>query len=288
MLPGTRHRPRRALNLRGAVAELRRLGGSTADPAVRARAAELLARLAEHPRARSAHPDQWWGLREITANDVPLHDPAEPLRMSGSSVSTLAECPLKWFLGHEARGQRGTTSAQGFGSIVHAIAAEVVTAGLDPDPEALSEHLDGVWHQLEYAPWVGARERAAAKESIERFCRWHLEHGREVLAAEHRFEVTTEVEGRPVIAQRLDGPRRGGRRRGPRHRPQDPRKTPSGPQDGASTRSSASTSWRSRRARPRISRPARPAAGAELVQLRNDTSGVPGYPKVQPQDAPTR
>jgi superfamily I DNA/RNA helicase len=285
VLPGTRHRPRRALNLRGAVAELRRLGESTGDPAVRARAAEQLARLAEHPRARSAHPDQWWGLRDITTNDRPLHDPAEPLRMSGSSVSTIAECPLKWFLGHEARGQRGTTSAQGFGSIVHAIAAEVVTAGLDPDPEALSEHLDGVWHQLEYAPWVGARERAAAKESLERFCRWHVEHGREVLAAEHRFEVTTEVEGRPVILNgSMDRVELGA----------DgvhvidlktSRTTPSGPKIAQHPQLGFYQLAVEEGATEDLA-PGAPAAGAELVQLRNDASGVPGYPKVQPQDAP--
>jgi RecB family exonuclease len=285
VLPGTQHRPRRALNLRGAVGELRRLGESTEDPAVRARAAELLARLAEHPRARSAHPDHWWGLRDLTANDTPMHDPAEPLRMSGSSVSTLAECPLKWFLGHEARGQRGTTAAQGFGSIVHAIAAEVVTAGIDPDPVRLAEHLDGVWHQLEYAPWVGARERAEAKEAIERFCRWHTEHGRDVLAAEHRFEVSTEVEGRPVV---LNGSMDRVERSDDGIHVVDlktSRGVPSGPEIAAHPQLGFYQLAVEHGATAELA-PDAPPAGAELVQLRNEVSGNPGYPKVQQQGAP--
>ena len=153
--PEPENRPRRALSLRGAVAELRRIGETTTSPAVRARAAAALAAVVD--QQGGAHPDRWWGLRELTSNDEPIRDPDEPLGLSGSAVSTMEECPLKWFLSREARGERGSSAAQGFGSIVHAIAAEVVRSGVDADPDQLAKHLDGIWPQLEHpAAWIGA------------------------------------------------------------------------------------------------------------------------------------
>ena len=196
--PEPENRPRRALSLRGAVAELRRIGESTTSPAVRARAAAALAAVVD--QQGGAHPDRWWGLRELSISDEPIRDPDEPLRLSGSAVSTMEECPLKWFLAREARGERGSSAAQGFGSIVHAIAAEVVRSGVDADPDQLAKHLDGIWSQLEHpAEWIGEREHEAAVDAIVRFSRWHREHGREVLAAEHEFEVAVDVDGRAVL-----------------------------------------------------------------------------------------
>jgi superfamily I DNA/RNA helicase/RecB family exonuclease len=197
-LPEPEARPHRSLSLRGAVAQVRRLGENTGDPAVRDRAAALLARLAGHPAGAPAHPDRWWGLAERTQADTPVRDPEEPLRLSGSQMNTLEQCVLQWFIGHEAKGERGTTSAQGFGSIVHAIAAEVVRDALDPDVDKLAGHLDAVWSELGYAPWVSERERSEAVAALARFVQWHARNKREVLAAEHEFDVTLAVDGRTV------------------------------------------------------------------------------------------
>jgi superfamily I DNA/RNA helicase/RecB family exonuclease len=195
---GPHARPHRTLSLRGAVAQLRRTGENTTDPAVREHAAALLARLAGHPAGASAHPDRWWGLAEPTRADVPVRDPDAPLGLSGSQMNTLTNCVLQWFVSHEARGERGTTSAQGFGSIVHAIAAEVVRAGIEPDVHELAVHLDAVWSELGLAPWVSDREHADAVAALERFVVWHRANKREVLAAEHDFDVTVDIEGREV------------------------------------------------------------------------------------------
>ena len=197
-LPEPLSRPHRTLSLRGAVARLRRIGETTTDEAVRDRAAAMLARLAGHRAGSAAHPDRWWGLAERTHADVAVRDPDAPLRLSGSQMNTLTHCVLQWFVGHEAKGERGTTSAQGFGSIVHAIAAEVVRAGLEPDAHELATHLDAVWAELGYTPWVSARERAEAVAALERFVRWHRANPREVLAAELAFDVTLDVDGRAV------------------------------------------------------------------------------------------
>lgn len=197
-LPDPLHRPARALSLRGAVAELRRLG-AVDDPAARERAAVLLARLAIHPAARAAHPDRWWGVAARTQAAVPIRDPELPLRLSGSQLSTLTKCALQWFAGHEARGGGATSSAQGFGSILHAIVAEVVESGAEPQAAALARHLDEVWDALGYAPWVSRREHREAVEALERFVAWHRASRRRPLAAEHPFEVTVPIAGRQVI-----------------------------------------------------------------------------------------
>ncbi|HSI26566.1 MAG TPA: ATP-dependent DNA helicase [Aeromicrobium sp.] len=197
-LPDPQSRPHRTLSLRGAVARLRRIGESTTDPAVRDRVAAMLAQLASHRAGSAAHPDRWWGLAERTHADVAVRDPEAPLRLSGSQMNTLTHCVLQWFVSHEAKGERGTTSAQGFGSIVHAIAAEVVRAGLEPDAQQLASHLDAVWAELGYTPWVSTRERAEAIAALERFVAWHRANRREVLAAELEFDVTLDVDGRTV------------------------------------------------------------------------------------------
>ena len=197
-LPQPESRPHRTLSLRGAVAQLRRIGENTSDPAVRDRTAALLARLANHPAGAAAHPDRWWGLAERSHAEMSVRDPSEPLGLSGSQMNTLTHCVLQWFVGHEAKGERGTTSAQGFGSIVHAIAAEVVRAGLEPDAHELAGHLDAVWSELGLTPWVSEREHAEAVAALERFITWHRANKREVLAAEHEFDVVTDVDGRMV------------------------------------------------------------------------------------------
>ena len=285
-LPEPDNRPRRALSLRGAVAELRRIGENTTSPAVRTRVASALAAVVD--QQGGAHPDRWWGLRDLTSSDEPMRDPEKPLGLSGSAVSTMEECPLKWFFSREAKGERGSSAAQGFGSIVHAIAAEVVRSGIDADPDQLAKHLDGIWSQLEHpATWIGEREHVAAVDAIVRFSRWHREHGREVLAAEHEFEVTVDVDGRSVLMRgsmdrvelSVDGVHVVDLKTS--KNPLQKKEIAEHPQLGfyqlAVERGAAA-------ALPGVE--AAGAAGAELVQLRNDEAGAPGYPKVQAQDGP--
>lgn len=286
-LPEAEGRPHRSLSLRSAVAALRQLGESTQDDAVQQRVASLLARLARHPAGRPAHPDRWWGLADRTESAVPVRDPEQPLRLSGSQVSSLTSCPLQWFLDHEARGGRGTSSAQGFGSIVHAIAADVVAQGIDPDPSQLAVHLDEVWSQLEYAPWIGRREKAAAVEALGRFADWHRANPRSVLAAEHPFEVDLDVDGRAVhLSGSMD--RVEVDADGAVH--VIDLKTSKNPPSDKSIAEHAQLGLYQlvvqHGAVPDAPDGGRPG-GAELVQLRGENTKVPGHPKVQPQGAPS-
>ncbi|MGI8613368.1 MAG: ATP-dependent helicase [Nocardioidaceae bacterium] len=199
-------RPLRPLSLRGLLGELRLRIEQTDDPAARAALARRIARLAAArsataPRLPAAHPDSWWGVAAETRSSVPVRPAAEPLALSGSAVDSLARCPLRWFLAREAGGETAQTSARGFGSIVHALAAAVHTGEVDADIDALDAHLDRVWGELDFAvPWADHSERQEAHDALVRFLAWHGGHrGRSALAAEHPFAVTFTVAGEEIM-----------------------------------------------------------------------------------------
>lgn len=195
-------RPSRPMTLSGLVAELR---AAAVDPdasqALRDAAARRLARLAAatddigRPLVPAAHPSRWWGLAEISQSTVPVRDPNEPVRLSPSAVETLHDCPLKWFLRREARADTARTGALGFGSVVHALAAEVGDGVTPAELDALIERLDRVWAQLSFeAAWQSEQQREEARAALARFLAWHLQaRGRAYVAGEHAFDVTVSL-----------------------------------------------------------------------------------------------
>uniref|UniRef100_UPI0003790B43 ATP-dependent helicase n=1 Tax=Parafrankia elaeagni TaxID=222534 RepID=UPI0003790B43 len=201
-----RVRPARPLTLVGLVAALRRL---TVDPeasaAVRAAAAVRLAALAAtgdgagRQLVPAADPGRWWGLVDVTTSPVPVVPPDGPIRLSGSSLSSLAACGLRWFLEHEANAAEAASAAQGFGKVVHALADEVSSGRTAPSMDALDARLDLVWRHLEFdARWRSEQERSAAREALRRFLDWHAARRREVVASEVRFSCDLAVAGRVV------------------------------------------------------------------------------------------
>jgi len=124
----------------------------------------------------------------------------EPLALSGSAVDAVGRCSLRWFLDREAGGGSAQTTATGFGSVVHALAAAVVAGEVAPDLDQMRSHLDRVWSRLDFAvPWAGPAERREAGDALGRFIDWHRsERGRWAVAAEHEFAVAFEVGGEPV------------------------------------------------------------------------------------------
>ncbi|MFD0372639.1 ATP-dependent helicase [Streptomyces sp. NPDC127114] len=194
-------RPRRPLAVAALVAELRATTvDPDASPALRAAAAERLARLAAladedgHPLVPAAHPDRWWGLAEPTRSAVPLRDRDRPVALSGSALHQLADtCALQWFLGREVRADAPATAAQGFGNVVHVLADEVASGRTPADLDVLMARLDSVWDALAFdAPWKSAQEKRNARIALERFLRWHVmdRAGRTPAATEHDFDVT--------------------------------------------------------------------------------------------------
>jgi superfamily I DNA/RNA helicase/RecB family exonuclease len=198
------HRPRRPLAVSALVAELRAttVDGS-ASPELREAAAERLVRLAAladedgFPLVPSAHPQRWWGMSDPTENTVPVRDPAEPVRLSGSALEAVNSCGLQWFLGREVHAEQASSGAQGFGNVVHVLAEEVGSGQTPADLGVLMERLDTVWDALAFdAPWKSEQEKGEARAALERFLTWHSsERGRVPVATEHPFEVELEVGG---------------------------------------------------------------------------------------------
>ncbi len=210
---GVTARPRhdrvaRPLSLPALVAALRREAVDPArSPALRRAAAARLAALsfARDEQGRSlvaaAHPDRWWGLLPTTHSDRPVQPEGRPLTLSGTSLAGLRECPLKWFLEHEAKARQATTSAMGFGSVLHAVAHEVAKGSTPPDLEVLMGRLDKVWKQLAYdAPWQSEQQYDQAREALRRFLLWHVDsRGRELVATEVPFQVAVPVGASTVL-----------------------------------------------------------------------------------------
>ena len=188
-------RPRRALSLRGLLGELRARAEATDDPRVRQALARRIARLARSGVLPAADPDRWWGVLHTTDAEPPVRPPDDPVALSASAVQAIDTCPLRWFLSREAGGEQAGTNAQGFGSIVHALAAAVLDGAPGPDAATLLGELDRVWGQLRFpVSWASAAERQEAASAVERLLDWHrADRGRTALAAEVPFEVVVPV-----------------------------------------------------------------------------------------------
>jgi superfamily I DNA/RNA helicase/RecB family exonuclease len=206
-LPHVQGRPLRPLSLGGLVAELRRTAADPASsPALREAAVRRLADLAllqEPPgpggapaRAlvAAADPATWWGVRPRSHAPIPVRDPESRLRISASALESLLDCPAKWFLEREAAGETQSTSAQGFGLVVHAL-ADRVAKGEVAETDDLMGYVDRVWSQLAFrTPWTAAKERAEVQRALDRFLAWHRRPGaRTVVATEQRLEAEVTI-----------------------------------------------------------------------------------------------
>ncbi|RKS72509.1 superfamily I DNA/RNA helicase [Motilibacter peucedani] len=286
-------RPRRTLSVPGLVADLRRASvDPEAPPGLRAAAVAQLAQLAAAeddsgaPLVPAAHLGRWWGLVDTTDPGVPLRQPGAPVVLSGSSLAGLAECPLKWFLEHEAQATTARTSALGFGSIVHVLADRVATGELAAEPAVLEAAIDSVWSELAFeARWQSAQQRAEASAAVGRFLAWHVatpQRGRELLATEREFRVEVPTPDGPVVlrgsADRLERDADGGVHVVDFKTGRTPLSAPEVAQHaqlGVYQRAVAAGAFEELA-------PGAPAGGAELVWLRRDDSGMP---KVSPQAA---
>jgi superfamily I DNA/RNA helicase/RecB family exonuclease len=192
-------RPRRPLSMAGLVSELRRTLADPGQPEplrqAAARRLRMLAAVDVHgrPVAPAADPATWWGLREPTRSDRPVRPTEEPLTISASALEGLLTCPAQWFLQREAGGAVVSSTSQGFGKVVHALAERVATGELTGHDDLMAL-VDDVWGRMEFrTPWSRAREREAVSEALARFLAWHSRPGaRMVLATEPqvRAEVT--------------------------------------------------------------------------------------------------
>jgi superfamily I DNA/RNA helicase/RecB family exonuclease len=270
------------------VARLRRtLVAEHVADAARIEAARLLAEIADavddigRPLVAAAHPDRWWGVVDPSPGAAPVRPLDRRVTLSGSRVAGFERCPRQWFLDHEAHAQGVSTSSQGFGSVVHALAEAVALGTLEPDVDVLMAELDTVWHSLPFdAQWQREREREAARELLARFLRWHgnnerefvgaelsfaVEHGDDILLRGRADRLERDDDGRLVVVDLKTG----------KSRPRD-KDLPHEPQLGVYQLAVREGAF----AATSLGEP----GGAELVQLRHETYGKV---KVQPQPALT-
>ncbi|WP_328808796.1 ATP-dependent helicase [Nonomuraea montanisoli] len=187
----------RWLTMAALVADLRSAVTDPTRPAkVRGKAAQQLARLAA-AGVRGAHPNEWYALTTMT-DDRPLSWPDDTVSISPSAVESFTKCGLRWLL-ETAVGAAGTSTAQGLGTIIHALA---VLASTDlPNEDLLSRRLDDVWHELDFGgAWFNRKQRQVAEQMIGKFLRWHKENPRELVALEEAFVATVgdgvQIKGR--------------------------------------------------------------------------------------------
>lgn len=195
------------LSMSSMVASLRAaLESPESSEEVRRTAAMRLALLAKQG-VKAAHPDNWWGVNDWTANVRPVRDPAKPVAMSGSSWTQLDRCSMQWFLEHEAKAKVSGRSTTVFGSVIHEL-ADAVTAGRVPaDLEILTSYLRQIWPHMGFeADWQQEEEFGNAVESLKRFLDWHGDRpDNELLGSELPFTVEVDVPaGMTVLSGSID------------------------------------------------------------------------------------
>ncbi|WP_049571297.1 ATP-dependent helicase [Nonomuraea sp. SBT364] len=201
----------RWLSMPALVADLRSAVTDPTKPAaMRRRAARQLARLAA-AGVQGAHPNDWYALTTMT-DDRPLSWPDDIVSISPSAVESFTKCGLRWLL-ETAVGAAGTSSAQGLGTVIHALA--VLGATDLSDENVLGDRLDGIWNELDFGGvWFNRKQRRVAEQMIGRFLRWQQDNPRELVALEEAFvamvgdgvqikgrvdRVEKDAEGRAVI-----------------------------------------------------------------------------------------
>ncbi|MER5333389.1 PD-(D/E)XK nuclease family protein [Micromonospora sp. NPDC002717] len=195
-------RPPRALTLPALVAELRTAVSDPDAPYARRQAAAAeLARLAAAGVA-GAHPDDWWGLRQLS-DDRPLVGEGEPVRVTPSGMESALRCSLRWLLERHG-GSAPASAAQGVGNLVHAAAMLAEDASVDRG--ALLDYVAARFDAIELAArWMVGPERARAEGMVDKLLRWLAANPRRLLAIEHEFAVRLDDPHRPVeLVGRVD------------------------------------------------------------------------------------
>lgn len=182
--------PKNRSSWSGLAANLRQ---TLADPhvsdALKVKAGQLIAEM-----GASVSPQTWWGLQPLSKSLRPIRPTHKPIRMSGSSLDSLLQCPLKWFLDREVKAQVSRGAATAFGSIVHAIAEFVAKGELEQDQVQIQALISDSWRALAYeAEWQSEADLAQAYKAAELFLDYHNLSPRVFKEAEGRYQTSLTV-----------------------------------------------------------------------------------------------
>ncbi len=152
------------------------------EEAERRCAAAQLARLAAAGIA-GADPGQWYGMA-VPSSDEPLWSGDDHVvRLSPSTLQTLADCPLRWLLERHG-GSDGRDVRSAIGSLVHALVAD----------QAMNEgrmvaELERLWGKMPFeSSWYADNELERHKTMLSTFAQWRDQTRHELT------EVGTEVD----------------------------------------------------------------------------------------------
>lgn len=132
-------------------------------------ASERLAALASLAGA-GAQPAQWWGSRDWTRNDAPMHE--GEIATSYSRLSTLENCALQYLYDKEMGLDTEKGSAAWLGTVVHDIIQRAHEGTIERTTEALKAALEARWE-----PGIfGGRavERQRYRDALGMLERWRI------------------------------------------------------------------------------------------------------------------
>lgn len=160
------------------------------DPAARARclrAARQLARLAR-AGVPGAHPSQWHGLAPVSTSARLWEDGGDPVRLSPSTVESLRNCGLRWFLERNG-GSDGAQVSAVEGTLVHTLVQAVAA---DLPPEEIARQMESAWQQVDLGSrWYAQHELERHRGMIDGFRAWLQATRREL--TETGVEVAVDV-----------------------------------------------------------------------------------------------
>ncbi|KZE20785.1 PD-(D/E)XK nuclease family protein [Brevibacterium casei] len=135
--------------------------------------------------AQMPGPEAWREAEDLTSF-TPLFDAEDTVAISPSQVETFSDCSLRWFLTRHG-GDRGATTAQSIGTILHA-AAEHHPEG---PTSQIREFVDREFAALEFdTDWEREREHATAMAMVDRLGEYIENSPGDVLGVEARVYAT--------------------------------------------------------------------------------------------------
>ena len=171
----------RDITAQALVAELRRSSMEGSEFAAR------VLKTLSSAGVRSADPSQWIGVRNLSS-DLPIIDPAKPVPVSPSALTSFDDCGLKWFL-EKSGAQDGDSTAQLLGVAIHFIASQLFKR---PDltlEEGIAQ-LTEAWPVVDQnVGWVKTQQLQEATRMLTRFFEWHQKNPRTLVAVEEDFAL---------------------------------------------------------------------------------------------------
>ena len=157
----------------------------------------------KRPISSFSNPHNWWATFKSDDNYYEIIKEKSFIKLSASSLATLRDCSLKWFLERKAGATLLRQNSASIGSIIHAIAQGLSTNEIKPNIEDLKTELNKVWYQLEFeSEWLNKREYQNTLEILQNLLSWHLKRqNKTILGAEVYFSFELEIEDHDAIAQ---------------------------------------------------------------------------------------